>query len=198
MSTRGGYPRPVRGTSVLDLPALPGADPYIHPAREPLKIAQAVSLAGFVGESSIRIHQLVHDSVVCIVPDWSGSTFAVWGGDPNDRIGAAGESLFGLLKRSGGGNGLVVPWGSSPPTELAVGPVDVTKRVRDLKRALRSRVNLGGNDLPAAMRATAARLPKLRRDQTVSVFIRRMAAKRLLRRPMMRLRRCRPARAISS
>ena len=171
MSTRGGYLGPVRGTSALDLPSLPSAAPYFPAAHELLTIAQAVSLPAFVGESFIRIHQVVRDSAVCVVPDWSGSTFAVWGGDPNDKIGAAGESLFRLLKRSGGGTGLIVPWGSAPPTELAVGPADVAKRFRDLNRALRSRVNLGGNDLPAALRATATRLPKLRPEQTVCVFI---------------------------
>ena len=109
MNTRSkSSPQPVGATSVLDLARLPCADPYIAPRREELAIARAVTLPGFLGESTIRIHQIVRNSIVCIVPDWSGSTFAVWGGDPNDRIGAAGVSLFGLLKRSGGGSGLVV------------------------------------------------------------------------------------------
>jgi hypothetical protein len=90
-------------------------------------------------------------------PDWSGSTFSVWGGDPNDVIGAVTISVFLWLRRYGGGTAGVVPWGTTPATERAVGPLSVKKNLRPLKEAIRDRVNLGGNDLPAALRFSAER-----------------------------------------
>lgn len=133
--------------------------------------ARAVALPPMVGQPPGQIRHLVQDSIVVIAPDWSGSTFAVWGGDPEDAIGAAGESLLLLQRRHGGGAGLVVPWGTSPAKHLMVGPVDVAKKHRTLVKGLRTRVNLGGNDLPAALREVADRLPASRSGTKVSVFV---------------------------
>ncbi|SOD73507.1 hypothetical protein SAMN05892883_2801 [Jatrophihabitans sp. GAS493] len=166
-----GECRPVGGTHHLTLNRLATASPYIAPPPRPITVAQAVTLPPLVGAPKADIERLVRDSVHAEAPDWSGSTFSVWGGDPNDAIGAAGESLFNLQKRSGGGSGLVVPWGSHPPANLVAGPMDVRKNIRELKTSLRTRVNLGGNDLPAALRRVAERLPSLREGQALTVFI---------------------------
>lgn len=131
--------------------------------------ARPVRLPRLTGAPRAEITRLVEESTIAILPDWSGSIFATWAGDPRDALGAAGESLLQLQRRSGGGRALVLPWGSSPSARRAVGPVKVTKRYRELRAALRNRENLGGNDLPAALENAADRLAAERRK--VAVFV---------------------------
>lgn len=163
--------RPVLGRRYLnkDRPVTSGR--YIPgPPREKI-MARAITLPPLSGGSRQEVRAQLRRSIFAIVPDRSGSIFATWGGDPDDVIGAAGESLFMLQRRYGGGRGLVVPWGSTAPAELVVGPTDVKRHFKTLKQALRNRGSLGGNDLPAALRRTAEHLGSLAADEMPVIFV---------------------------
>jgi hypothetical protein len=160
MSTGGGC-RPVGGTHRLVQRRPDTSGGYIPaPAREDGP-AQPVVLPDLSGELVSIMRKRVGDFHIETLPDWSGSTFSVWGGDPRDVIGAVAVSVFLWLRRHGGGTAGVLPWGTTPARNLAVGPLSVKRDMRRLKPAIRQRVNLGGNDLPAALRATAGRIFRL-------------------------------------
>lgn len=170
MSARGGC-RPVGGTHQLrqQRPATSGV--YIPPPPREDGAAQPVVLPNLAGEAVSTIRALVRKLHFETAPDWSGSTFSVWGGDPEDVIGAVAISLFMLLRRYGGGTAGVTPWGTSPAIELAVGPLQVKKDLKRLKAAARHRVNLGGNDLPAAVRAIGSKVSRLPPGTTSFIWI---------------------------
>ncbi|GAB2746955.1 hypothetical protein [Sinomonas soli] len=156
--------RPVGGTRLLhqDRPETSG----VHIPGPPRQTgpAQPVALPALAGESPEEIRSRAHRLHFETVPDWSGSTFSVWGGDPNDVIGAVALSVFLWQRRYGGGTAGVLPWGTAPAGHLAVGPLPVKKDFKRLKEAIRNRVNLGGNDLPAALRLAAERTSGLPAD----------------------------------
>jgi hypothetical protein len=170
VTTQGGC-RPVGGAHHLHHERPETSGRYIPGPPPQTGTARAITLPPLSGASADEVRarvQLLHQEVD---PDWSGSTFSVWGGDPNDVIGAAGESVFMLQRRYGGGFGGVLPWGSTPAKELAVGPLPVKKNFKTLKSALRNRRNLGGNDLPAALRVTADRISRLSGDVVPVIWV---------------------------
>lgn len=155
--SRGIGCRPVGSTPRLEMvrPATSGV--HIPGPPRQTGVAQPIALPALSGADPAEIRTRVRHLHFETAPDWSGSTFSVWGGDPNDVIGAVTISVFLWLRRYGGGTAGVVPWGTTPATHLAVGPLSVKKNLRPLKAAIRNRVNLGGNDLPAALRLSASR-----------------------------------------
>ncbi|WP_024818149.1 hypothetical protein [Arthrobacter sp. 31Y] len=160
MSSEGGC-RPVASSHRLQKgrPATSGL--HIPGPPRPTGVAQPIALPALAGAGAAEIRARVRHLHFETVPDWSGSTFSVWGGDPNDVIGAVTISVFLWLRRHGGGTAGVVPWGTTPATHLALGPLSVKKNLKALKAAIRDRVNLGGNDLPAALRLSADRTSDL-------------------------------------
>ncbi|MCW2700578.1 MAG: hypothetical protein JWQ45_2113 [Blastococcus sp.] len=169
--TRKGGCRPVVGTHRLQMarPRSGGGHIPIPGPPRPVGLAQPVALPALKGADPADIRARVRHLHFETLPDWSGSTFSVWGGDPNDVIGAVSVSVYLWLRRHGGGTAGVVPWGTIPASHLAVGPVPVKKNFKALKSAIRNRVNLGGNDLPAALRLAAERTSRLPAD-TVPVY----------------------------
>lgn len=129
--------------------------------RQTDTVAMPVSLPAITGETAVEIRRRIRTLHLETAPDWSGSTFSVWGGDPRDVIGAVAVSAFRWLARHGGGTAGVLPWGTSPAEDRAVGPLSVKRDARRLSTAVRTRVNLGGNDLPAALRAVETRISTL-------------------------------------
>lgn len=163
--------RRVLATSHLGMARPPSAGVFVAgPPRLP-RAARAITLPPLAGAPRKEIRRRVGCSLCGVVPDRSGSIFSTWGGDPDDAIGAAGESLFLLQRRSGGGQGLVVPWGSTAPRELVVGPLDTRRHSRPLRTALRNRGSLGGNDLPAALHRTAEYLVGRPADEIPVIFV---------------------------
>lgn len=156
--------RPVGSSRLLhkDRPATSGT----HIPGRPRKSdpAQPIALPGLAGVGTDEIRSRVRHLHFETAPDWSGSTFSVWGGDPNDVIGAVALSVFMWLRRYGGATAGVIPWGTAPADHLAVGPLPLKKDLKRLKAAIRNRVNLGGNDLPAALRLAANRTSGLPAD----------------------------------
>lgn len=172
--TRDRGCRPVSVTADLRLQSPLSGGSYIPaPPRSNDTLAQPVHLPTMTGEAASEIRKRVQTLHLETVPDWSGSTFSVWAGDPNDVIGAVAVSAIRWLARHGGGSAGVLPWGSSPALDCAVGPLSVTHK-RDAKRlrtAIRARVNLGGNDLPAALRAVADRTVALPSDTIPLIWV---------------------------
>jgi hypothetical protein len=169
--TAHGGCRPVGGTHNLKKRYPASSGTYIPGPPQQKDMARAIALPPFSGGTPAEIRALVRRLHQETLPDWSGSTFSVWGGDPNDVIGAAAESVFRLQRRYGGGLGGVLPWGTTPGTELAVGPLPVKKGFKVLRNALRNRRNLGGNDLPAALRVTAERISTLPADVVPVIWV---------------------------
>lgn len=124
-------------------------------------LAKPVTLPAITGQATAEIRRRVRSLHLETAPDWSGSTFSVWGGDPRDVIGAVAVSAIRWLARHGGGSAGVLPWGTTPAEDRAVGPLSVKRDARRLASAIRARVNLGGNDLPAALRAVETRITAL-------------------------------------
>ncbi|MGC0368841.1 hypothetical protein [Microbacterium sp. SLBN-111] len=116
--------------------------------------AKPVSLAPIRGAARAEIIRRVAASTTAYLVDRSGSMYGAWG-DPSDVCGAACESVLGLQRRSGGGRAVIVPWGSTAPAELVVGPIDVRTGEKKLTTALREHGSLGGNDMSAALRRLA-------------------------------------------
>lgn len=116
--------------------------------------AKPVILPPMRGAAPAEIMKRVAASTTAYLVDRSGSMYGAWG-DPSDVCGAACESVLRLQRRSGGGRAVIVPWGSTAPPELVVGPVDVTKGEKKLATALREHTSLGGNDMGAALRRLA-------------------------------------------
>ena len=135
------------------------------------QVARPITLPALTGAPAADIRDRVRAFHLETLPDWSGSTFSLWGGDPHDAIGAAAASLYQWLARHGGGTAGVLPWGTTPATHLALGPVPVKKNLKQLTRATRDRVNLGGNDLPAALRAATHRTATLDPAVTATYWI---------------------------
>lgn len=160
MSMQGGC-RPVGGTHRLHLRRPETSGVYVPGPSPEVGVAQPIVLPNLSGAATSQIRSRIDNFYFETVPDWSGSTFSVWGGDPSDVIGAVVVSVFIWLRRYGGGQAGVLPWGTTPATELAVGPLSVKKQFKTLKAAVRNRVNLGGNDLPAALRVSAERISRL-------------------------------------
>src|SRR5262245_52173804 len=163
--------RPVAGQSHLHKERLITSGTYLPDPPRESDTARAIALPPFSGGTRQEIRAELRRSLFAIMPDRSGSIFSTWGGDPKDAIGAAGESLFLLQRRFGGGRGLVVPWGSTVPAELVVGPMDVKRNFKSLRKGLRNRGSLGRNDLPAALRCTAARLAGSPANETPVIFV---------------------------
>lgn len=160
MSRRIGC-RPVISTHHLHKASPVSSGIYIPGQPRPTGVAQPIALPALSGADLADIRSRVSNLHFETAPDWSGSTFSVWGGDPNDVIGAVTISVFLWLRGYGGGTAGVVPWGTTPARHLAVGPLSVKKNLKPLKSAIRDRVNLGGNDLPAALRLSAERTSSL-------------------------------------
>lgn len=169
--TTGGECRPVRGAHQLKKQRPETSGVYIPAPSRKDAVAQPIVLPELSGEADSTIRSLVRNFYFETAPDWSGSTFNVWAGDPNDVIGAVAISVFMWLRRHGGGTAGVLPWGTSPATQLAVGPLSVKKNMKGLKGAVRNRVNLGGNDLPAALRITGNRISRLPAGTTPFIWI---------------------------
>jgi len=153
--------RPVGASHRLQLARPQGVRDYIPPPPAENGLAEPIVLPPLTGDSPLAIRKRIQAVYLETTPDWSGSTFSVWAGDPDDVIGAVAISVIMWLRRHGGGTAGVLPWGTTPATHLAVGPLSVTKSFRRLKAAVRDRQNLGGNDLPAALRAAATRTKRL-------------------------------------
>lgn len=156
--------RPVCGTHHLHRGRPESSGSHIPGPTRRASLAQPVALPSLTGADFAGIRARVRHLHFETLPDWSGSTFSVWGGDPNDVIGAVTVSVFLWLRRYGGGTAGVIPWGTAPASHLAVGPLPVNKNLRSLKAAIRNRVNLGGNDLPAALRLAQQRTSKVPTD----------------------------------
>jgi len=170
VNRRGGC-RPVGATHRLAQPRLDSSGAYIPAALRENAVAQPIVLPDLTGETLSTIRSHIRSLYFETDADWSGSTFSVWAGDPNDVIGAVAISVFLWLRRYGGGMAGVLPWGTAPADHLAVGPLSVKKDIKRLKAAVRNRVNLGGNDLPAALRATASRISRLPAGTTPFIWI---------------------------
>lgn len=120
-------------------------------AHDRRNAAKPVVLSPMRGATPTEIAKRVRASTTAYLIDRSGSMYGAWG-DPSDVCGAACESVLRLQRRSGGGRAVIVPWGSTAPAELVVGPLDVTKGKKALTTALREHTSLGGNDMGAALR----------------------------------------------
>lgn len=132
--------------------------------------AKAVSLAPFRGAAPADIRRRVAKSTTAYLVDRSGSMYGSWG-DPSDVCGAACESVLRLQRRSGGGRGILVPWGSTAPAELVVGPVDVTKGEKTLATGLREHSSLGGNDMAAALERLIEVAGTVGPEETMATFL---------------------------
>jgi hypothetical protein len=132
--------------------------------------AKAVSLTPFRGASPADIRRRVGKSTTAYLIDRSGSMYGSWG-DPSDVCGAACESVLRLQRRSGGGRGILVPWGSTAPADLVVGPVDVTKGEKRLATGLREHSSLGGNDMSAALARLLEVAGTVGPDETMATFL---------------------------
>lgn len=170
MTGEGGC-RPVGGTHRLRMSRTASSGTYIPGPPRPTNVAQPVALPALTGAERREIQARVRRIHVEVLPDWSGSTFSVWGGDPDDVIGAVAVSIYLWLRRHGGGTAGVVPWGTTPASHLAVGPLQVKRNLKALASAIRNRVNLGGNDLPAALRLAEQRTSKVPADTVCIYFV---------------------------
>lgn len=168
MSVHGGC-RPVSGVHHVRKERLGTSGSYIPGPPRQTGAAQPVALPPLSGASQEEIRARARHLHFETLPDWSGSTFSVWGGDPNDVIGASSLSVMLWLRRYGGGTAGTLPWGTAPAGHLAVGPLPVTKDLKRLKAGIRNRINLGGNDLPAALRHAKKRTAGLPAN-TVPVY----------------------------
>jgi hypothetical protein len=110
--------------------------------------APAVDLGRLVGDTVAAIRALVLQVVIIFLLDDSGSMFC-WSTDMTNTRGAAALSLTNLLRSSGGGQIYVIRWGSH--VGQVAGPLDVKRQRKQIKEVLRTQVNLGGNNLPAAL-----------------------------------------------
>lgn len=167
--TGDGGCRPVGGTYRLHKARPVSSGRHVPGPPRAHALAQPVALPALTGADPAGIRTRVGHLHFETLPDWSGSTFSMWGGDPNDVIGAVSVSVYQWLRRYGGGTAGVIPWGTSPAGHLAVGPLSVKKNIKALKTAIRARVNLGGNDLPAALRLAEQRTAGLP-DHTIRVY----------------------------
>lgn len=90
-----------------------------------------------------------------VLADCSGSEYAIPSGDVGGFRFAVCRSLARLMRRTGGGQMLVVHWGTYPHH---AGTFDVDREHRALDRLLATTpAPMGGNDFPAALR-TARKL----------------------------------------
>lgn len=133
--------------------------------------ARAIDVPPLRGASPSEIAGRARNVTTAYLMDRSGSMYGAWG-DPSDICGAAAESLISLQRRSGGGKALVIPWGTTAPSDLVVGPIPVDRgNQRKLSTALREHTSLGGNDLPAALRRTHEKVPRPGPDEKLITFV---------------------------
>jgi hypothetical protein len=164
----GGWCRTVSGATNLSLTGPGEVATYIEapPRAIGRKAERAIMMPPFIGASDKEIAARVRKIVTKILVDRSGSMdCGSWGGDPTDVCGAAGESVFGLLRRSGGGLVTIIPWGSDAPPERITGPLDVRRNFRTLRTAMRDRAGLGGTNLFAGLARAAEIQPTLAPDE---------------------------------
>src|SRR4051794_15047721 len=100
-----GWCGQVGGTTNLSLQTIGRPGTYLPGPPKPTgtKQAKPVRLSAFTGASLTEIERRIKKIVTAFLIDRSGSMYNAWGGDPSDVCGAAVESVFGLLRRSGGG-----------------------------------------------------------------------------------------------
>lgn len=132
--------------------------------------ARPVVLPPLVGGSQREIRTQAQKVLAVFATDDSGSMYGSFG-DPTGIRYAAARSLVAMQRRSGGGLTSVVHWGTQAPEELVTPLVDVQRKRRLLDRGLTIPENLGGNDMPAALRRAADMLLPVSRDAVPLVFV---------------------------
>ena len=139
-----------------------------HPRPE--RPASPVYLPPFIGASSNVVKSRVARTVVFFLFDDSGSMYGRYG-DPRGVRYAVGRSVTDLMSRSGGGRAGAIHWGTDAPIHMVLHPVDVRKGKQTLKAAMVVPPNLGGNDLPLALRRAVEVTPPLAKDDTVFYYV---------------------------
>jgi hypothetical protein len=142
--------------------------PVMHPRLQ--RPAAPVYLPPLEGAPPKVIKARVGRTVVFFLFDDSGSMYGRYG-DPLGVRYAVGQSVTGLMSRSGGGRAGAIHWGTHAPMEMVLRPVDVRKGKKALKAAMVVPPTLGGNDLPLALRRAAEITPPLARDEMPFYYV---------------------------
>lgn len=152
--------RPARGVGEMDLRlGARGAVARALPVPKMAgvtKPAKPIVLPALTGAPPKVIRLKVKDTTTVYVIDSSGSMYPHTSGDATGIRFAAAQSLVDLQRRYGGGMVYVLHWGSTVPEHLIAGPLDTKRDRKAIARALTIPTNLGGNDLPLALRKTHA------------------------------------------
>jgi hypothetical protein len=138
------------------------------PAPQP---APVVRLPNLVGASPEVIADRLRSLVVLFAPDGSGSMQPLHGTDPHGARYAACHAVLDLMRRHGGGRAGVVHWGDAAPPELALAPVLVRRRRRQLEHALAIRPQLGGTDPAVALARVRQLVPVIAPGETLAVLL---------------------------
>ena len=147
----------------------------VHPVPQPPAAtpqpAPVVRLPGLIGAAPEVIADRLRSLIAMLANDDSGSMQPPHGTDPHGARYAACHAVLGLMRRHGGGRAGVVHWGDTAPAELALAPVPVRRRRRQLERALAIRPQLGGTDPAVALARVRQLVPVIAPDETFAVLL---------------------------
>jgi hypothetical protein len=150
------------------------AGPVNQVSQPPVRLprpAPVVRLPDLVGAPARVVADRVRRLVVMFCIDDSGSVQPPHGTDPHGARYAAARSVLDLMRRHGGGRAGVVHWGDTAPAELALAPVQVRRRGRQLERALAVRPQLGCTDPAVALARVRQLVPATSSDETLAVLL---------------------------
>ncbi len=133
--------------------------------------APVVQLSDLVGAPPEEVTDRVSRLQVVFAVDDSGSTQGPHGTDPHGARYAACYSVLDLMRRYQGGRVGVVHWGDRAPAELALAPVPVRRRRRQVERALAIRPQLGGTDPGVALARVRQLVTSITPDETLAVLL---------------------------
>ncbi len=133
--------------------------------------APVVQLSDLVGAPPEEVTDRVSRLQVVFAVDDSGSTQGPHGTDPHAARYAACYSVLDLMRRYRSGRAGVVHWGDRAPAELALAPVPVRRRWRQVERALAIRPQLGGTDPAVALARVRQLVPVVASDETLAVLL---------------------------